>query len=168
MILQSIYLRQIAERSLSELKKADKYVLRGGIAIFDRFPQEQFIGMYDGPKIRYRYPDSGLFVRAQAKREEKAIMLAQKYQPQLIFKLLRPPEESVRRKPEHTLAEVAPKAEITKKLVFEGAHVIDVDATQPYDMELIEIKRHIWNEILYATYGKIKNKRIERGYDNRI
>ena len=153
-LLQSVYLRQIAERSLKELKKAHKYASRGGIAILDRFPQDQFTGMYDGPKIRVRYPDGGRFIRNQAKREERAVARAQKYQPELMFKLLLPPEESVRRKPEHTLAEVAPKAEITAKLVFGKSRVIDVDATQSYDSELIEIKRCVWRQLLYATYGE--------------
>lgn len=146
-ILQCIYLRQIAERSLKELKRARKYVKKGGIALFDRFPQNQFEGMYDGPKIRSRYPDGGIFVRSQARREERAIRKAQSYQPTLLFKLLLPPEESVRRKPDHTIEEVAPKAEITAKLAFDNSEVVDIDATQPYDGELLEIKRRIWSAL---------------------
>ncbi|MBQ9117469.1 MAG: hypothetical protein IJY04_10630 [Clostridia bacterium] len=153
-ILQCVYLRQIAERSLKELKRAKKYEKKGGIALFDRFPQNQFEGMYDGPKIRCRYPDGGVFVRSQAKREERAIVKAQKYQPALTFKLLLPPEESVRRKPDHTIEEVAPKAAITEKLVFENSTVVDIDATQPYDSELLEIKRKIWAQMLKNNVNK--------------
>lgn len=149
-VLQSIYLKQIAVRSYKELKKAQKYISDGAVALYDRFPQNQFMGMYDGPKIAYRYfnEHKNLFVRLMAKKEEKAIEKAQKYQPNLMFKLILPPEESIRRKPDHTIEEVRPKAEITGKLKFENSKVIDIDATQNYDQELLEIKRIIWKEFV--------------------
>lgn len=146
--LQSIYLKRIAVRSYRELKKAHKYIAKGGIAIFDRFPQNQVRGLYDGPKIAQRYPNSkNLIIRFNQKSEERAILKAQKYQPDIMFKLLLPPEESVRRKPDHTIEEIRPKAEITKKLIFENAMVYEIDATQSYDDELLEIKRLIWRAI---------------------
>ena len=148
MFLQSIYLKKIATRSYSEIKKAKKYVQKGAIAIFDRFPQNQFVGIYDGPKIRLRCSNSkNPFVWLNCKREEKAIQKAQKYQPDVVFKLLLPPEESVRRKPDHTIEEVKAKADITPKLVFENSIEYDIDATKPYEEELLEIKRLIWEVI---------------------
>lgn len=146
--LQSVYLKKIATRSYAELKKAKKYAEKGAIAILDRFPQNQFAGIYDGPKIAARYPTAkNPFVVLNAKSEEKAIVKSQKYQPDVVFKLLLPPEESVRRKPDHTIEEVSAKAEITPKLVFENSIVYDIDATKPYDEELLEIKRLIWKVI---------------------
>lgn len=147
-ILSSIYLKQIAVRSYRELKRAQKYVKKGAIALYDRFPQNQFEGMYDGPKIAVRANGrKGILVSILAHSEERAIRKAQKYQPTLMFKLLLPAEESVRRKPDHTMEEVAPKAAITAQLVFEKSHVFDIDATQPYELELLEIKRMIWKEL---------------------
>ena len=154
--LQSVYLCKISVRSYKTLKKAKKYQKQGGIALFDRFPQNQFVGLYDGPKVADRCLQSGggIFVKHKAKKEERAIAKAQKYQPDLMFKLLLPPEESVRRKPDHTLEEVRPKAEITEKLVFDHSEVINIDATQPYEQEILEIKRNIWRKLVQ--------------YDNRI
>ncbi len=148
-LLQSIYLKQIAVRSYKELKKAAKYVRKGGIALYDRFPQTQFSGIYDGPKIAVRYLETGggFVVRMLARREERALKKAQRYQPDLMFKLVLPPEESIRRKPDHTIEEVRPKSEITGKLVFEHSDTREIDATQPYDEELLEIKRYIWSEL---------------------
>lgn len=148
-LLQSIYLKQIAVRSYKELKKAQKYVRKGGIALYDRFPQTQFAGIYDGPKIAVRYLENGggLFIRMLARREERAIKKAQRYQPDLMFKLVLPPEESIRRKPDHTIEEVRPKAEITGKLVFERSETHEIDATRPYADELLTIKRYIWSEL---------------------
>lgn len=147
-ILQAIYLKKIAVRSLRELKKAKKYTEKGAIALFDRFPQNQFQGLYDGPKIASRNPNTkNLIIKSNRRAEERAISKAQKYQPDIIFKLLLPAEESIRRKPDHTIEEVRPKAEITQKLIFENSVVYDIDATQPYNNEILEIKRLIWKAI---------------------
>ena len=86
-------------------------------------------------------------IKCNQKTEERAISKAQKYQPDIVFKLLLPAEESIRRKPDHTIEEVRPKAEITQKLIFEHSVVYDIDATQPYDDEILEIKRLIWKAI---------------------
>ena len=147
-VLSYSYLRKIAVRSYKEIKKAQKYVKKGAIALFDRFPQNQFAGLYDGPKIRSRtINQKSLYARMMARSEERAIQKAQKYQPTLVFKLILTPEESVRRKPDHTLEEVAPKANITPQLKFEKSKVVDVDAAQPYDLEILQIKRIIWEEV---------------------
>lgn len=146
--LQSIYLKKIAVRSYKEIKKAQKYVSEGAIAIFDRFPQNQFPGIYDGPKIAHRWNDSkNIIIKLQKKAEERAILRAQEYQPDVVFKLLLPPEESVRRKPDHTIEEIRPKAEITSKIVFDRSVVYEIDATQPYEAEILELKRLIWKAI---------------------
>lgn len=153
--LQAIYLKKIAVRSLKELKKAKKYAEKGAIALFDRFPQNQFQGLYDGPKIASRFPNTkNPIIKINRRIEEKAIAEAQNYRPDVIFKLLLPAEESIRRKPDHTIEEVKPKAEITQKLVFESSLVYDIDATQAYSDEILEIKRWIWKAI--------------GSYDNRI
>lgn len=147
-VLNSMYLKQIAIHSYSEIKKAQKYIKKGAVALYDRFPQNQFAGMYDGPKIRIRYQKMGIIIKCLAVREEKAINKAQKYQPDLMFKLVLPAEESIRRKPDHTIEEVRPKAEMTEKLIFNNSKVFVIDATQPYEKEILEIKRIIWDELL--------------------
>lgn len=144
-ILQCVYLRKIAARALKKLKQAKKYMKKGGIALYDRFPQDQFPGLYDGPKIAVRDMKCRLFAKLQASREERAIRKAQKYQPDLLFKLVLAPEESIRRKPDHSLEDVSQKAEITEKLVFERSKVVEIDASQPYDQEILAIKREIWS-----------------------
>lgn len=147
-ILMASYSKQIAVRSYKEIKKAQKFIKNGAIALFDRFPQNQFEGLYDGPKVRVRALNrNSIHTKIMAHIEERAIRKAQEYQPQLVFKLILTPEESIRRKPDHTLEEVLPKANITPKLKFEKSRVIDIDAAQPYDLEILQIKRIIWEEI---------------------
>lgn len=146
-ILNSISLRNIAKRAYREVRSAEKYKMKHGIAFFDRFPQNQFEALYDGPKIRYNYlkGQNNFLIRILAKQEERYINDAQKYQPDLIFKLVLPVEESMRRKPEENKSQVAKKAEITEKLVFEKSKTYVVDATQDFNKELLFIKQQIWN-----------------------
>ena len=149
-LLNSISLRNIARRAYKEVLKAEKYKNKHGIVFLDRFPQNQFEALYDGPKIRYNYLNEGsnYLIRVLAKQEESYIDKAQQYQPDLIFKLVLPVEESMRRKPEENEIQVTKKAEITEKLVFENSKVFVLDATQDFDKELLFIKRQIWNMLV--------------------
>lgn len=140
----------IAKRSYLEIKKANKYIKKGGIALFDRFPQDQIQGYYDGPKIASNCFDKNAswIVKLLSKREEYYIKKAQESQPDLLFKLYLSPEESLRRKPEEDIDVVRKKAFATKALVFERSKTIEINAEQPFEAELIEIKNHIWNYLI--------------------
>lgn len=141
----------IARNAYKEVLRAEKYRKKGGIPLFDRFPQLQFEGIYDGPKIAESYRKNGLdytIVRIMAKIEYRYIEKIQNYQPGLIFKLLLSPEESIRRKPHESLSVVARKHEITKQLQFPNSLVFTIDATQDYQQELLYIKNIIWKSII--------------------
>lgn len=140
----------VARRAYKEVLQAEKYRHKGGIPLFDRFPQTQFEGIYDGPKIVAYARETGLdfqLIKLMAKREKSYIDNIQQFQPGIVFKLLLPPEESIRRKPFERLEAVARKHEITKKLEFNSSVVHVVDATQDYQQELLFIKKEIWKAI---------------------
>ena len=144
----------IAKVTYRKMTKAKRYSEKGGIAIFDRYPQMQFEGINDGPKIRYNLKKQKLptIVRTialhYASVEEKYINKAIKVQPDLVFKMLLPPEESIRRKPEENLENVKQKHEIIKDLSFDKSEIVPVDATQDFTKELISIHNNIWNCII--------------------
>ncbi|WP_280770897.1 hypothetical protein [Salipaludibacillus daqingensis] len=142
-------LLKLSKRSLKKLKEAQKYQQKGGIVIFDRFPQVQFKGIYDGPKIRDKYSQYShiTVIRKLADREENVLGKAKKYSPRLVFKLHLPPEVSISRKPDHSFDKIKRKAEITKELEFENSTIYNIDATQPYENELKEIKKLIMEEL---------------------
>lgn len=149
--LVSWSLLRIAQRAYKEVKRANQYMKRGGIPLFDRFPQTQFEGIYDGPKIADYYRQSGLdfiIVKWMAQRECAIIKKIQDYQPQLVFKLMLSPEESIRRKPFEKLEAVTLKHEITQKLQFPNSAVYVVDAAQDYQQEICFIKNKIWKTLL--------------------
>ena len=149
-IFRALECIKIAKRAYKNLKKARRFTSRGGIAIYDRFPQCQFEGIYDGPKInKYSqdYCNNGIF-KLLSRREKAILNKCNRFYPDLVFKLLLSPEESMKRKPDHDYNEIKVKSDITKKLEFPNSCVIDIDATMPYEEELKLIKSHVWSRII--------------------
>jgi hypothetical protein len=150
-VLVSWNLLCIAHRAYKEVRRADRYMKKGGIPLYDRFPQVQFEGIYDGPKINHYCQQKGIsngIVKWLARREQRYLEKTQSIQPALVFKLMLPPEESIRRKPFENLETVTRKHEITQQLQFPNAVVYTVDATQDYQQEIIFIKNQIWEAII--------------------
>jgi len=150
-ILSSHDMKNVAKRAYIQIKSANGYSQKGAISLFDRFPQNQFYGIYDGPKIRSVYLEKGFdnfIIKRYALREEYYLNKIQKYQPSIVFKLLLSPEESIKRKPFENYEQICQKHEITKKLAFSNSEVHVIDATQEYEKELLMVKNIIWDFFL--------------------
>lgn len=136
---------------------ANKYANNGGIAIFDRYPQIQYNGINDGPKIRCnvlpRIPGflAKSIVKLFAQREEKYLLKASSYSPDIVFKLSLSVEESMRRKPEEVIENVQKKHDIIKSLEFNTSTVYEINAEQDYQQELLSIKNIIWKHLQNNT-----------------
>lgn len=132
---------------------ARKYANKGGFAIFDRFPQVDYLGINDGPKIRTNLMSktSNAILKSiaslYANREEKNLKRAVCMEPDIVVKLTLSPEESVRRKPENQLEAMKKKHEIIANLKFQDAKVYEIDAEQNFEKEIIQIKSIIWQNI---------------------
>ena len=145
--------RDLTKKAYRNMRKAEKYAAKGGVVILDRYPQMAYAGICDGPKIRQKVVDNfgnGLaskILLPLANTEEKYIKKIIAIKPDLVFKLILPPEESLRRKPQERLEAVTMKHEIVKSLVFDGSDVYTIDATMPFDKEMVMIKNIIWQHI---------------------
>ena len=149
-VLSCLNLKNASSAALKKVRQAYHYTQQGGIALFDRFPQLQFPGIYDGPKIKALYGNSRhlvWYIAALAKREERNIAKVQHYAPDLVFKLILPPEESHRRKPFENFEMIKKKSAITSELEFPNSVVVYIDACQDYQAELILIKKTIWEKM---------------------
>ncbi len=132
------------------LKRVNRYRNHGGIAVLDRFPQMQFKGVNDGPKIDSEIEKNHLpapLLTWLIKKEEENIRQAVEIKPDIVFKLNISPEEAVKRKKENTLAEMKRKVAMIDGICFEGSKVYNIDAAQNMKEEMLEVKRRIWNEI---------------------
>lgn len=150
--INAFYLYRISVHSLKQLKKSNRFAERGGICLFDRYPQNQFSGINDGPKIRksYGYVKS-LIINRLMHWEEENIKRCVKIGPELVIKLIISPEVAIRRKPDHDILELEKKADIVSQLSFENAVVHNVDANQKYEEELKVIKKLIWDYLFQLS-----------------
>ena len=75
---------------------------------------------------------------------EKAVA----HNPDIVFKLLISPEESVKRKPENKIDMMIKKHNVIKKLSFPTSDVIEIDASMIYEEEIVMIKQIIWHKLI--------------------
>lgn len=146
-LFSCLYSVEVAKHCKTQLKKSFHYQDRGGISIYDRFPQIQYTGIYDGPKVTSNFGNSGYGWISFFSRKENALLgECQKYQPTLVFKLVISVEESIKRK--HDAEEIIrKKVDITQNLKFPCSEIHVIDAMQNYNDEILEIKRIIWAKI---------------------
>ena len=154
-------LKKISRVGLQKITKARKYADNGGIAIFDRYPQKQYPGINDGPKIRDRAESLKLPVSIKkilmrsAAKEEAYITQSVSIEPDLVIKMILEPEESIRRKPQERIEDVRKKHEVIKNLEFTKAEVITVRADMDFDEEIRLIRATIWNHLVSIQGRKV-------------
>ncbi len=124
---------------LRGLRQARRLAEGGSIIVLDRFPQSQFPGIYDGPRLQDGH---GFAWAAQA--ELSAFHEAAGLAPDLVVKLMISPGVAHARKPDHNLETVKRKATITGLLAFPDSQVVEIDAEQPLDQVILEAKNAIW------------------------
>lgn len=145
--------KALSKDVLKTIRKGERYANKGGLVIYDRYPQIQYAGISDGPKIRELFLNKSprllrWVFESFANSEERYLKQATEHQPNIVFKLVIPPEESVRRKPENVLETMEIKHNIIKSLQFENSDVYVIDATMPFEEEILMIKRIIWEHVL--------------------
>lgn len=133
----------IARRIYKSVVCAKRECSKGKVILTDRFPQSSFPGIYDGPSLREQewrsFPG-----RLLSQYESKIYQQLSALPPDIVVKLLIPAEIAMQRKPEDAKEDILGKAEITHKLTFPGAHIIEVDAAKPLEEVVISIKNRVW------------------------
>jgi len=138
----------VQKSNYKKIRIMQRYRLNGGLSLLDRYPQIEYSGMNDGPKV-IEYRDS--FVEKNGidrliRKEAKKLDIVRNVKPDIIFRLNISAETSMARKPEQKNIETfRKKIEDLNKITFQGARIVDIDAEQPYEAELIEIKKILWD-----------------------
>ena len=119
---------------------------KGKIVVTDRYPQNEFRNIYDGPQIRDG--QNALVQMRFLQRLEDGIYrkLAEK-PPDLVIKLKVPLAVSRARKPDENLETVKRKIDITESLTFNGANIISIDAARPLEEVLHSVKTAVWQNL---------------------
>ncbi|MFC1579338.1 hypothetical protein ACFL4N_00325 [Thermodesulfobacteriota bacterium] len=145
-LIQSFFNVALARERYEKIRKAYKMRTKGRIILTDRYPQNEFRGIYDGPKVPVQdNPKS--FMNMLEKKESRFYNRISKLPPDLVIKLNIPLEISRLRKPDEDLEIVRKKIEITPKLQYHGAKIVDLDASGPFDRVILDVKRAVWNNL---------------------
>jgi thymidylate kinase len=137
---------EIASNSLSKVLRAAEARRRGTLVIADRYPQTEFPGIYDGPRIQVERHDS--FVRRLLSRIEfSRYRRIESTPPDVLIRLHVPVELALLRKPDHNPEAVKQKVAATPKLRFDGARIVDVDASKPLDQVMVSVKKAVWDSL---------------------
>lgn len=106
----------------------------GKVIVTDRYPQIEVPGLHDGP-ILAGIATSPRLAAIQA--EERALYTEMAaYRPTLVIRLHVDVGTVMARKPDHDRALISRKVETVALLTFNGAPIVDIDATIPYAEEL--------------------------------
>jgi thymidylate kinase len=108
---------------------------RGITVVTDRYPQVEVPGFYDGPGLSAARAE-GWVIQKLAAKERAIYERMAAYVPTLVIRLNIDVETALARKPDHARALIERKVAVTPSLKFNGATIVDLDATMPYDKEL--------------------------------
>ena len=108
---------------------------RAGVTIVtDRYPQLEVPGLHDGPILAGRATSARL---ASMQAEERALYAEMAaFVPTLVIRLHVDVDTVMARKPDHDRALITRKVETVPLPTFNGAPIVDIDATIPYAEEL--------------------------------
>jgi len=135
--------------SISRARKVRRaHMLRhtGSIVIADRFPQAQFAGIYDGPRLALVKTSKWPYAKFR-KIERENYEIITRMPPDIVIKLFLPVEEACRRKPDHKQDDIERKAAITERLEFDKSLILEFNASKPLDELILDIKRKLWEVI---------------------
>ena len=120
----------------------------GMVILSDRFPQSQFPGMNDGPRLSQWLDDRSWLRRWAARHEQAGFRLVELLPPDLVLKLQVSAEVASRRKPETPEAQVRSGIDMVQRLTFPDATtVVALNAEQPLSSVLLQAKRAVWDRL---------------------
>ncbi|MGY0575733.1 hypothetical protein ACTGJ9_035755 [Bradyrhizobium sp. RDM12] len=138
--LMAIWATATAIEKRSKLSAAHRGARRGLVVVTDRYPQNEIAGFNEGP-LMPRLVGIPLWLR---RFEAKAYSLAERLPPDIVIKLVVPPEVCARREPDMDPAVITQRIAAIPRLAFSGARVVSIDAQQPLADVIRAVKKEVW------------------------
>lgn len=129
-VLTALVIYLFSRRRVRGFKRMLALRKQAGLVICDRYPQLDVAGFYDGPGLSAARPGNR-FTAWLAQREITLYQRMVSYRPTLVIRLNIDADTAFARKPDHNLALLRQKVEATPLLRFNGARIVEVDASQP-------------------------------------
>lgn len=123
---------------------------RGFMVVTDRYPQMSVPRAYGGPDLTLGL-HGNWFVRWMAEYEQAAFRRMTLYRPDLVLRLNVDLDTACRRKPDHRRELLRAKIAVTPLLSYNGAPIVDIDASRPLAEVLIAARAAVAGEL--ARHG---------------
>ncbi len=107
---------------------------KGVTVVTDRYPQVDVPGFYDGPGLSAARAD-GYLIKKLAAKERAIYEWMASFVPTLVIRLNVDADTALKRKPDHDRGLIERKVAVTPGLKFNGALIVDMDATIDYNKE---------------------------------
>ena len=147
-LMRNLYHLSVGRDRYRRYIRARQQAAQGAITLCDRYPLAAICWVMEGR------PMDGPQIAVEAGQEMDKITKALSGMEQDIYRKIRPPdhifvlhvspEVSQRRKPDHAPEMIEAKSQALIKMDRQGLHVIDVDADQPFEQVLLQIKTALW------------------------
>lgn len=136
----------VAREKIKNLRRMKKAREKGMLVISDRFPQNQVMGINDGPLLNAFKESGNSILRAIARWEFKVYQRASDSPPDLLIKLITEADIVEKRKPgETSLARLQEKIQGIKGLSMkDGCVVMTIDTSKPLLEVQEQVRREVW------------------------
>ncbi len=144
---KAIWAILLAREKQKKRKRATRARNQGMIVLMDRYPQNQFKNINDGPLLSSWIDSNSKLLRRIAEWEQDIYGDLHDNPPDIVIILGTDPEVAKERKPETPMSNLNRKANVIDSLEYEASRVVTVDTHQDIEAVLNEIKTEVWKEI---------------------
>ncbi|HEU4680791.1 MAG TPA: hypothetical protein VFS51_03540 [Gemmatimonadales bacterium] len=138
----------VVREKQSRVRQARRGRNLGLVVICDRYPQAQVMALGDGPLVSHWERHRWAWLRAVSRWELEAYRRMETLVPDLVIKLHVSPEVSARRKQDGSLDSLARRVDVVNRVQFsDETRVVHVDANQPLEQVLLEVRRAVWEAL---------------------
>lgn len=147
-VAKAVWAVTLAAEKNRKLRQVMRARTRGMVVICDRWPQMQFAGELDGPRLTH-WAGGSAWQRRLAAYELRPYELARRFPPDLVIRLDVDVDTAASRRPEDGRDYLEHRIGLVRSLTFDGSlfGAVDIDATQPADKVLTAILRAIWSRL---------------------
>ncbi|QSG01708.1 hypothetical protein [Natranaeroarchaeum sulfidigenes] len=137
----------LAREKRKKRRRATRARNRGMIVLMDRYPQNQFDDINDGPLLQAWADSRYRLLKRIAAWERDIYADLEDNSPDLVIKLHTDPDVAKDRKPETPMTNLQRKSEVIESLAYENSCVVTVDTHRDIEDVLKEIKKTVWDVI---------------------
>jgi thymidylate kinase len=142
-LLLTLWSFALAIEKRHKLIQARRAADRGMVVIADRYPQDQLASFNDGPLL----PRLMRVPRWLRQFEASAYELARRVPPDLVIKLTASPDLIAKREPTMDRDVIRQRTAELQMLAFPDSTVVCIDAAQPLDSVIRQIKNEVWRHL---------------------